>query len=500
MQEHKTGTILWRGKWIIAIALVVTIALAVVATTLASKTYEATAIFQIGSPNAQLGEATDLANQGLAKNYATVIVSDSFLERIRDDVTGGELQAAELKARLKAAAIEETGLMRLEATGPSPREAQRLASQISEAFLTTLQRDATQRSRRQQDEVQEVIDELTAQIEELSVGTGATENAGQISSLIGARSALRRQSANLVADGVAQGASATLTAAPTASSDPVSPRPLLNLVAAALLGLLLGVGLVLLRERLSPALHTAEDAAEAVDLPVLASVPLRRRLGSGDPVLNEAYEMLRASVDFRTVDEDIRVLTLGSYNAGEGKSSVVEGLGYAVMRGTSNVVLVDGDLRAGTLSKRLAPAGGPDLSSVMIGGSLDDALVPIGPGLSLLPVHGAVPSPPSLLYSNAMRDTIAELRERFDLVLIDSPPLAHLADASILASLSDGFIFVARTGSTKATDLRAGAAAIRRTDTPLLGLVVFEPRPIDKNYYPAVTGLVPSEHDPAGVR
>ena len=64
MQEHKTGTILWRGKWIIAIALAVTIALAVVATTLASKTYEATAIFQIGSPNAQLGEATDLANQG----------------------------------------------------------------------------------------------------------------------------------------------------------------------------------------------------------------------------------------------------------------------------------------------------------------------------------------------------------------------------------------------------------------------------------------------------
>ena len=85
-----------------------------------------------------------------------------------------------------------------------------------------------------------------------------------------------------------------------------------------------------------------------------------------------------------------------------------------------------------------------------------------------------------------MRDLIDELRGQFSLVLIDAPPVAHLADASILASVSDGVIVVARVGITNRADLVDAAANLRHSPTPIVGVVLLERRSIDETYYPAV--------------
>jgi capsular exopolysaccharide synthesis family protein len=489
IQERRAGTILWRGKWIILAALLVTVGLSIAATALSPKRYEATAIFQINSPNAPPGEATDLANQGLAKNYATVIVSRSFLDRIHGSVAGGDFTTGELENHLKASAVEETGLMELKARGDSPREAQRLATQVADAFMSTLQRDATQRSRRQQQEVQEEIDEISRRIDAL-IASDDAEADEQVVSLQDARDALRRQSATLLANGVAQGGSATLTAAPTASADPVSPRPVLNVLAGIVLGLLLGGGLVWLRDRVGATLHSADEATEVLRVPVLASVPLRRK-ASGDPVVSEAYEMLRANLEFRGRGGEIKVVTVGSYNPGEGKTSVVEGVGRAALRGDRRVLIIDGDMRAGGLSARLGSTGAAGLSGLVLGeADPEDAIAALGPGVDLLPAGPASANPPTILYSDRMREHIASFRERYDLVIFDSPPLANLADGAIVASLSDGFVLVARAGMTKLRDVEAGAATVRQTGTPVIGLVLFEPRPVDSRYYPGMARQV----------
>lgn len=487
-QENQLGTLLWRGKWLVALALVVTIGLAVLVTALTAKVYEATAIFQITSPNASPGEATDLANQGLAKNYATLIVSPSFLERVKGRVAGGRLGTSELESTLKAGVVEETGLMELRARGDSPRDAQQIAGQVSAAFVSTLQRDATSRTALQQREIETEVGALSQRIDRLAGSAPRTSEAeAQIGSLRDSRDALRKQSANLVANGVAQGSSATLTAAPTAASTPVSPRPSLNLLAAIVLGLLLGIGLVYLRERLRPALHSAEDAADLLGVPVLTSVPLRRRPKPGDPVLTEAYEMLHAQLSLTAQGDEVNVVTMGSVNPAEGKTSAVEGAAYAAVRGGNNVLVVDGDLRVASLSKRLDQPHGSGLIELVEGrASLDEAIRTLGPGLDVLPANPPVANPPALLNSPRMHELIAELRLRYDLVLIDSPPLAHLADSSILASLSDGFVLVVRTGVTTPADLTAARAIVKQAGSRIIGIVVFEPRSIDKTYYPAV--------------
>jgi capsular exopolysaccharide synthesis family protein len=500
LDDQKISTILWRGKWIILVALLVGIGLSILATKLSSKVYQATAIFQVSAPSAQQGDVSAQDNQGLAKNYATVLTSRSFLQRIRPRVMNGRLTAADLEGRLNAQTIQETGLVELKADGDSPSQAERLARQVADAFLSTLQSDAVQQSTAQQAGIQKIIGDFANRIDALQSGPDANSPAvlEQIQSLKAARNALTRQSAQLVANGVARGASATLTARPSASSSPVRPRPLLNAIAGALLGLLVGVGLVWLRERLSPALHSSEDAGEMLQVPVFASIPLKRKPMPGDPVLSEAYEVLRANLVFRARDDGLKVITFASYNPAVGKTSAVEGFAYAAVRGGANVLIVDGDLRVGALSNRLGHTEGPGLNGVVSGeASPDEALVSLAPGLSLLPARTPASNPPSLLYSEDMRNLVAHLRSRFDMIVIDSPPIEHLADALILASLSDGVVLVARTGVTKPEQLRSAALSLEQTDTPVIGLVVYEPRQIDRTYYPAMAQRPALDNDPA---
>jgi capsular exopolysaccharide synthesis family protein len=282
----------------------------------------------------------------------------------------------------------------------------------------------------------------------------------------------------------------------------------LNIAAGLVLGLLLGVGLAWLRERLRPAVHTAEEAAEVLEPPLLASIPLSRRFIPGDPQVAEGYDVLRTNLTLQSREHTLRTVVFLSHNPGVGKSSSVEGIGYAAMRAGSNVVLVDGDLRAGTLSERLGntPSAAPPpkrkeragLRDVVLQATpLDDVLVELGPNLTLLPAGTGAESPMSLLYAPRVEEVLAELRDRFDLVVIDSPPVAYLADGLILASLADAAVIVARSDITSRRDLQRVVATLRPTNTRIAGFVMFEPIEADRSYYGSGIAARPMTLDPA---
>lgn len=491
MTELSPLTILWRGRWLVAIALVVTLALAVLVTSRTDKVYESTATIQVfsgnTSPTARDAFDAQLASQGLATTYATLLVDRGFLDQIRPAVAGGELTTSELSRRVDARAVEDTALVELSAEGASPEEARGISEDVVAAFLETIDEESRRRTERFQSRIQEQITEINGQIAELR-GAGADENSEQIDSLRAAKTALTQQLGGLVAGGIAQSANVALAAPPTASSTPVRPRPVLNLVAGFLLGLIVGSGLAYLRAFLDRGLHSSAEAEELLEVPVLASIPLRRRYSAQDPVLGEAYDVLRANLAFLALDQSLHVITLSSYNPGEGKSSTVEGLAYAAVRGGLDVLLVDGDVRTRTLSKRLGHPDAPGLTNIVAGmATLPQTIVQLAPGLSLLPAGPTPPNPPSLLSSARMQELVAAVRDKHTLVLIDSPPVAHLADATVLASLSDGIVLVARVGVTQRSDLGDTIAKLRHLPTPLIGAVVLQPQRMDETYYPAIS-------------
>jgi capsular exopolysaccharide synthesis family protein len=499
--EQRLATILWRGKYLIAVAVAVAVVLAIVLTRLSSKVYAASAVLQVNaataSPSSTDPLGTQQASEGLAATYARRLVDRSFLAQIQPRVQGGRLTTGQLQNRISASAVKGTTLIELTAEGPSPSTAKSLAAQVANGFVGTIQQESRARTLQLQQEIETRISALNKRIEQLASGTQSPAAVEQLAALRGARTALVQQEQGLFANGLQQGGVVSVTAPPSGSAAPVRPRPVLNIVAGVLLGLLVGIGLSLLRARLDRGLHSAREVEQILGTPVLASIPLRRRFSSDDPVLGEAYDILRANLAFLSLDHPIQVVTFTSFNPGEGKSSTAEGLAYAAVRGGLNVLLVDGDARTRTLSQRLGYADAPGLTTVTVDlATPEEAIAELADGLSFLPAGPTPPNPPSLLSSQRVVELVSHLRSEFSLIIFDSPPVAHLADASILASVSDGVVLIARVGVTQRVDLTAAAANLRHSPTPIVGVVVLEPREVDQTYYPAITrGTAPALPD-----
>src|SRR5439155_7615697 len=296
----------------------------------------------------------------------------------------------ELKQRVSASAVKNTALIKLQTTEATPAAAAALANGVAKSFVSAVAHDSALRARAQSQAIQADIRQIANEI-------ARAQDAEQVASLRLARAALSDQLGQIVASSIQQGGSVTLTAPPTAGANPIRPRPVLNVLAGFLLGLVLGIVLAWLRDRLDRGLHSSEEAEELISAPVLASIPLRKRYVPDDPVVSEAYDVLRANLAFLSLDQALQVITFTSYNPGEGKTSAVEGLAYAAVRGGMSVLIVDGDTWTGALSSNFGAKNMPGLTNVIVGtASLDEAVLEVEPGFCLLPAGPIPPNPPSL--------------------------------------------------------------------------------------------------------
>jgi tyrosine-protein kinase len=490
VQGRRIGAILWAGRYIIVASVVVMVVLALVYTSSESKVYQATALLQVNvATNQPASSDTTATNQALAQNYATLLVSPGLLNTIRGKVEGGRLSTSALQSRLTAGALANSSLVQLQSTGPSPRAAQQLAQEVADAFLAQLQTSAAKRTSQLQAQDGETISNLSAEIAKLNAQPASPANSQQLTSLKSSLQALITQNEALVASGLAQGTSATLSAPPVAAPDPISPRRSINVLGGILLGLVLGVVLVWVRHLVRPEVRTAQDAASEVDWPVLASIPLNAKLGSEDPAVLEAYRILSTRLSLPMRERDQKVVTVTGFGPQVGKTSTVKGLGEALAERHNRVLMVDGDMRAASLTSSLGYRDRPGLVDALAEMlPLEDAgIVKLSESLYLLPARPSRVNAAQMLSSPHTESLLRELRDSFDYILLDTPPIAALADGLILASLSDVVVFVVRAGLTRPADLKAASASLAQSRTPVEGMVMFEDL-VTKPYYPIMTG------------
>jgi tyrosine-protein kinase len=485
---RRVGAVLWAGRYIIAATVVVMIVLAYLYTSHESKVYQATAIIQVNvATNQPASSDTTNTNQALAQNYATLLVSPGLLSSIRSKVDRGRMSASQLQSHLTATALPTSSLVQLQATGGSPRAAQDLALQVSNGFLAQLQSSAAARTRQLQAQDEQTIKSLTGEIAKLQAEPSTVAITQQIASLKASLQALITQNEALVASGLAQGTSATLASTPVAQSDPISPRKSINLLGGAILGLVVGIALAWLRMLLRPALQTAEAAASEVRWKVLASIPLKRKLQSEDPAVVEAYRILSTRLHLVMRERGQQVIAVTSYGPQVGKTSTIKGLGEALAERGHRVLMIDGDMRAASLTSVLGFSNRPGFGDVLQGDLNPAPLIQsIEGSLYLLPTRPSRVNAARLLSGQRTEGVISALRAQFDYILIDTPPIAGLADGLILGSLADVIVFIVRTGVTTPTDLRASLKSLDQVNTPVEGMVVFEEVSADL-YYPTST-------------
>lgn len=264
-------------------------------------------------------------------------------------------------------------------------------------------------------------------------------------------------------------------------SGPYFPNPTTTLGLALLLGLGAGVGIALLRDQLDTSIKRTSDLVElagSTPLGIIAFDPEAEQepLAALNPqsLRSEAFRGIRTNLQYVDVDDPPRIVAITSSMPTEGKTTAACNLAITMAQAGLRVCLVEADLRRPRVAEYLGIETGVGLTDVLAGKMrLADALLPWNRYLLTVLPSGAIPPNPSeLLSSGQMRATLAQLRQDFEVVIVDSAPLLAVADGSITAAAADGAILVVRHGRTTVDQLAKALAALRQVDARLLGTVL----------------------------
>ncbi|MBO9518983.1 MAG: polysaccharide biosynthesis tyrosine autokinase [Porphyrobacter sp.] len=274
--------------------------------------------------------------------------------------------------------------------------------------------------------------------------------------------------------------------------DPSSPRLLINLLVAGLLGGGIGLGLALLRDQADEAISDPRELEMKLGLPLLGTI---ERTGNEDPILEledpksaivEAYFSVQARLAFTTERGVPKTLTVTSTRPGEGKSTTVYALARTLTRTSRNVVVVDSDMRSPSQHELFGLGNDRGLSNFLSG--IDDlsSLIQTHPsnGLSLISAGPTPPNAAELLTSGRFGQLIDELAEKFDHVIVDAPPVMGLADTPLIASRVEGCIFVIESHKTRATMAQVALSRLHSPSVRMLGglLTMFDSKRADYGY------------------
>src|SRR5258708_35596477 len=223
---------------------------------------------------------------------------------------------------------------------------------------------------------------------------------------------------------------------------PVRTNKPLNIILGVVIGLVVGVGLAFFIEYLDTSVKTIDDVERSLGSPVLGVIPQNVGIlineGAESPHA-EAYRVLRTNLLFSRKDDKLNTVAVVSAGAGEGKSTTVFNLAAIFAQSGQRVLMVDSDLRRPTLHKMLKVTNNIGLTNYLLKqNSLEEVIQTTGlPSLDFM-ASGKLPSSSlGILSSAQMRDLITELKQHYDYVFFDSPPVMGVSDASILASEVD---------------------------------------------------------------
>jgi tyrosine-protein kinase Etk/Wzc len=290
--------------------------------------------------------------------------------------------------------------------------------------------------------------------------------------------------------------------------EPVRPRIKLNLLLGFILGLGLGIGVTFLFDYIDNSVRTIEDV-EKMGVSVLGSIPvikheeaikrlknlpasLNGKSGSLDAEetkrlvsrlithfapkspISEAYRTFRTNIQYTKLDQELKTLLVTSPGPGEGKSTSVANLAITMAQMGSKVLLIDSDLRRPVLHSIFSIDRRVGLSNVLVGrATIDEAAQTTEiENLFVMPCGTLPPNPSELLGSSAMRATLEELKQKFDVVLFDSPPIIAVTDAAVLSSQLDGVILVIKSGQTNREAAFRAYTLLKNVKTRILGALL----------------------------
>lgn len=445
--------------WLISIVAVVCAVVVLLGTVFfVTPKYQSTAMFYVNN-NSVPSIAEDMlssitsadinASRGLVKTYIVILNTRESLNDVID-YAGADLTYQQLRGMISAESVDATEVFRVVVTSDDPVEAERLANAI--AYILP-------------NRIKDIIDGTSAKVVESAV----------------------------------------------VASAPSSPSYTRNTLLGFVVGLLAAAVIVVALELMDVTIRTEEDIAQSCRHPVLAAVPdmnahtkggyygygeKKRKKKSGSKLAAaenqkdlvggsisfaaaESYKLLRTKLQFSFADEaNCRVIGVSSALIGEGKSLSAVNLAYTMSQLGKRVLLVDCDMRRPSVHEKLPINKNPGLSDFLSGQSSADNLIQLC-GLKdderafhIIAAGRTPPNPMELLSSARMEKMLTRLRDSYDYIILDLPPVGEVSDALAVAKLTDGMLLVVRQNYCDRLALNAAVRQFEFIDSRILGVII----------------------------
>ena len=479
---------LWRRKWIILFAMVITVAAVAFRTSKLTRTYSASTTLRIltasiGSPEFVQYDVT-YADR-LMNTYAQLAQSRPLLQQLEAQLNLTSPPSVSVNV------VPETELMELIANSADPAQARDIANALAALLIKEIQTTSQGNSQTiinllnaQMQEAQTELDQARSQYSQLAAQFPQTDerviSSNQVvqlkqqvyATLLG-QYENARSSQSVTADSLSVIDPASLPTAPS------SPNVSLNLSLGVVVGLAIGLGLAFALENLDTTLHSTKEIEAALNLKTLARIPKKRgrkpSLRDTNSPQAEANRTLRTNLLNLSLDTPLHTIMLTSAEPNEGKSTTAAYLAIAMGQAGRKVILVDCDLRRPKQHKLFACANIVGLSDLLTNrATLEEVLLENQmPNVGLI-TSGVLPPdehPAELIASDAMKKLLEQLSGQSDIVILDGPAV-RVVDAVILASLADGVLLV--VGRELITKDEAQAAYLQLTNIKanVLGTVI----------------------------
>lgn len=467
-EETLDVRLLWavfvRNWWLLVLGILASGAIAYALNATAVPLYTATAkVLVQGSRTPGTPTASDIqANRQLAQEFADLITTRPILTLVAEDPAfpnGVSGLGGKIRVRTPRT------LMHIDVTDPDPQQAALLANKVATIFIEEFERRQLSQ-----------IAQFQASLSQYGIERDASIVAAQASTL---------STLSVVEEAIEP-------------STPSSPRTRRNVLLAALAGLLASGVLVLIREYLDDTVRSFERLGRFSGIPALSIIPQARvRKGSASSGVTlakegrrssfvEAFKFLQTNLEFAKLGtEGLKSLVVTSSGPGEGKTTVASNLATSVAQEGRTVILVDTDLRRPALARVFGLQDHKGLSHVLLGAAtLDEVLADTGvPGLRVVSAGLIPPDPTVVLRSTRMKELVAELERRADLVIYDAPPLLAVTDPMLLGPLVDGALLVLAWSKTRRQALLRALEVLEHGGVPVVGAVLNKVQERDRRYY-----------------
>ncbi|MDK0822888.1 CpsD/CapB family tyrosine-protein kinase [Clostridium perfringens] len=198
----------------------------------------------------------------------------------------------------------------------------------------------------------------------------------------------------------------------------------------------------------------------------------------------ESYRVLRTSLEYSSIDKELKHIVVTSSEPGEGKSTVVCNLSSVIAQNNKKVIILDCDLRRPTIHKKFGISNSIGLTEYIVGkNDLNSIIQELNENLNIITSGRIPPNPSEVLSSKTMENLLKVLSERYDYIILDTPPLTVVTDSQILAGKCDGTILVVRAEATSKESIIKAYKELEKVRANVLGSVLNGIKGNNKNYY-----------------